>query len=497
MEHVDELRVVVERERARPAVVVLHEHRALRADDVAARVRNRAEGLDDLLHLLGRRLERALAGLVHVVAVVPVERDGRELDAGADLRIARAVGELHDRLRRIGRVVLLLDPDALRVGDVGELQPAERHVHRVARHVAERAAAEVEEAAPREGVVDVLAELPGVVDLRVRRVLVEEGARLRRGEPGVPVETLAHRIALRMGLHVVRHALTLRPHGAVRPHVDLRHVAEDAALDDLRAAAHRVERGALVAHLRDDAHLAGGTVEVVEFPERAHERLLHVDVDAELHRLDRDGRVDVVRRGDGHRLDAELHAVVEQLAVVGVERHLHRVEVEARRQLALLAFVGDRRRRARPHVRVRIAHRDDLGEAALHHRHPVRIALAHHAHDREADLVAELPDAPGPLRRMARQREASGDAQEPSSAEIQLHCPFSFLCRQNLFKVPLSIPKPNRSRSARQPALPSSSAAEISASKNPLPRTPFASMGLPSSGILIRARRASGNPSVP
>ena len=388
LEDVLELLVGVERDRALGAVVVLHEDLSLRADDEAAGVRHRAVLGDPLGHQRGVGLAGALAGLGLVVAVVPEQRDGGEGLAllRTELGGARGVGHLHDRLGRVGDVVVLVDRDALGVSDVGELEAAERQVHRVAGHVAERAAAEVEEAAPGECVVDVAAEVPRVVDLGALRVLVEERTVLGRREPGVPVEPLADGVAVGAApLDVVGDAGALRPHGAVRPDVHLGDLAEDPALEDLGAAAHGVEGRALVAHLHDDAVLLGRPVEVVELPEGPDERLLDVDVDALLHRLDGDGRVDVVRRRDRHRVDLELVALLEELAVVGKERNVG--EVDPREVLLSLA------ERLVAHGGVRIAPGDELREAALDHRRPVAVALAHHADGGETDLAARsAPD---------------------------------------------------------------------------------------------------------
>ena len=412
LEHVLELGVGLERDCALCAVVVLHENLALAADHEAACVRDLALVLRrPLRHELGSRL---------FVAVVPVERDGRKLDAGTHLRVALLVGELDDRLERIRDVVLGLDHRALRVGDAAELKAAEREVHRVAGHVAERAGAEVEEAAPRERVVDVLAEVPRIVDVGVLRILVEERTVGGRGEPRIPVETLADGIALRVVLDPLCNALALRPHGTVRPNVDFPDVAEDAALEDLGAAAHRVERRALVAHLHDYAVLAGGLLKVLELPEGADEGLLNVDVDALLHRLDRDRRVDVVRRRDRHRVDAELVGVVEELAVVGVERNLREVEVG---EVLLRLF-----KRLVQHVGVCIAERDHLDEAGLEHRRPVAVALAHDTDGREADLLSWLAGMRREASARAKQRNARETAEKTSSAGIDHLCfPFWLL----------------------------------------------------------------------
>ena len=172
--------------------------------------------------------------------------------------------------------------------------------------------------------------------------------------------------------------------------MDFLDVAEDAALDDLDVAAETVARRTLVAHLAHDAVRLGGLEELLRLPERAHERLLHVDVLAHLHRADRDGGVHVVGRRDGDRIELRAH-LVEHLAVVREERHLRGVEAEGGGQLALLLLALDVAGGLRDRRAVRVTERDDLGEAALDHRHPVAEALAHHAAHGEADLLLAQP----------------------------------------------------------------------------------------------------------
>ena len=221
----------------------------------------------------------------------------------------------------------------------------------------------------------------------------------------MPVLKRASGVPLSYGLRYVE---ALRPDRAVRPHVDLRDVAEDAALDDLDVAAETVAAGALVAHLRD--HVVGlrGVEELVRLPDGAHERLLHVHVDAHLHRADGDGGVHVVGRRDGHRLDLELGLVVQHLAVVRVERHLGELLGEAGDLLRVLVVDG-----VDALVRVGVAPGDELGEAALDHGHPVGVALAHHADGGEADLLRGGGEAdPG----RAHGGDGAGALEEASSA---------------------------------------------------------------------------------
>ena len=266
-------------------VVVGGAEDALGADHEAAGVGHLAVLGDHLRHEVG-------AGLL--LAVVPVEGHGGQLDALAHLGLALGVGELHDGLERVGDLVLAVDHRALGVLHRAKLEAAERQVHRVARHVAEGARAEVEEAAPGERMIHVLAELPGVIDVGAGGIHVEERTLLGGAQPDVPVEGLRNRVARRAAGDVLLDVEALRPHGTVRPHVHFLHVAEDAALEDLHVAAEAVAARTLVAHLGDDAVLLGRLAEVLGLPEGAHEGLLHIDVDAHLHRADGDWGVHVV-----------------------------------------------------------------------------------------------------------------------------------------------------------------------------------------------------------
>ncbi len=225
-----------------------------------------------------------------------------------------------------------------------------------------------------------------------------------------------------MALHPLGHVHALRPHGTVRPDVDLLHFAEDAALDNLSATAHRVEGRPLVAHLDDHAVILGGLVEVVEFPERTHERLLHVHADTLLHRADGDGRVDMVRRRNGHRVHAQEGAGVEELAVVREERHRVHVEVDA--------FLDELHLRAITRRVVGVAERDNVYESALEHRRPVAVALAHHADDGEAYLAAAA--TPRVAAAAGRQgRNARRALEESSSSHVESHflCSLLFVCK--------------------------------------------------------------------
>ena len=193
LEDIDELLVVVERDCALCAVIVLHEHRTLGADDVATRIRNLATVCSSPLgHDRSFRLD---------VAVIPVERNCGQFDAGTHLRLACLVGELHFGLERICNVVVGFRHHALGIGNSAKLKTAESEVHRVASHIAEGTRAEVVETAPRERVVHILAELPRIVHVGICRIHIEERTLLSGSEPSIPVETLTDGIALRMALH--------------------------------------------------------------------------------------------------------------------------------------------------------------------------------------------------------------------------------------------------------------------------------------------------------
>src|SRR6185369_17681511 len=119
-----------------------------------------------------------------------------------------------------------------------------RHIHRpqdVARHIAQRAAAEVEEAAPVERIVETAASAAaGTSGSRSRRVR----PRLRDPQPQVPIEC-RWRSRFRRSL-----GDSLRPDRTIGPGVDFGYIADLAGPDDLRRDPRAVIRVALVAHLR-------------------------------------------------------------------------------------------------------------------------------------------------------------------------------------------------------------------------------------------------------
>ena len=275
----------------------------------------------------------------------------------------------------------------------------------MAGHIAEGARAEVEKSAPAERMIDVLAEVPRIVALLTGLVRALEVAHLGGGEPGIPVKTVLHLVGGTLGCR--GGGETLRPHGTVRPDMNFLDLAEDAGLENLRAAAQAVEGAALVAHLHADAAVAGGAVEVVEFPQRAHERLLDVDVDAHLHRGNRDRSVHVVGARNRHRVDADSACVVEKLTIVGVEGNLGKIERRA--HLLELSLRG------RNLLGVGIADRDELGLAGLDHGIPVGKALAHNADGGKADLTVGTAGGCRTAGKSADRGSPGHTLEEPSS----------------------------------------------------------------------------------
>src|SRR5262249_49505867 len=133
-----------------------------------------------------------------------------------------------------------------------------------------------------------------------RERVVDRGVRPLRGraEEQVPVDVrrnrgwaaAADRLAVQRGvgrlLGTGNHEDglgALRPDGAVGPDVDLGDAAEDAGADDLDGTAQAVRRRALVAHLRADLLLGRRLAHLARLGDRVRQRLLAVDVLAQLH----------------------------------------------------------------------------------------------------------------------------------------------------------------------------------------------------------------------
>ena len=234
----------------------------------------------------------------------------------------------------------------------------QRHVRRaedVAGHVAERARAEVIEAAPREGLIKVRTPAIGL-----GASAHGEWTLLGHAEPQVPIERRRHRLFLR------DFGDALRPQRAVAPCMDFRHVADLAVPNDLGALASAFVRVALVAHLRRHFVLGGRFAHLARFPNRAHEGFLHVDVLAPLHAPHGRRGVHVIRRRDNHGVDV-LGFLVEHLAEVaiggGVRERLERLGGAPVVHVAQRDDVLGRRRR--PDIARSLAARTDRGEVQL------------------------------------------------------------------------------------------------------------------------------------
>ena len=76
----------------------------------------------------------------------------------------------------------------------------------------------------------------------------------------------------------------------------------------------------LVPHLRDDFILRGCRAHLSRLVDRVCQRLLAVNVFAELHRGESDRRVHVIGRRDNHGIERLVVRIVEQLAIVEVLR---------------------------------------------------------------------------------------------------------------------------------------------------------------------------------
>ena len=143
------------------------------------------------------------------------------------------------------------------------------------RHVAHRAGAEVLPRAPAERMVGLVvtgASAPG---------RSTDPSRARRARP-----------ASRSAGHA------LRPDRPVGPAVHLAHLPDRAGVEPLLHQPQALFRVALVAHLRHDLVLPRGLGQRPGLADGARQRLLHVDVLAELHRGHRDHGVVVIGRGD-------------------------------------------------------------------------------------------------------------------------------------------------------------------------------------------------------
>src|ERR1051325_1400251 len=113
-----------------------------------------------------------------------------------------------------------------------------------------------------------------------------------------------------------RNALRPEAKRTVGPNVNFADFTDSARLNVFDSEASFVGRVALVAHLRGDLGLLGFPGELARFGYGPRERLLHVDVLAEFHGRERDGRVHVIGRSDDDGVDVLLF--FEHLAIVFV-----------------------------------------------------------------------------------------------------------------------------------------------------------------------------------
>ena len=183
----------------------------------------------------------------------------------------------------------------------------QRHVRGaqdVAGHIAQGAAAEVVEPAPVEWLVEEAAVAVGL-GLAVRR----EGPLGGDAEPEVPIQSGRNRILFR------NRGEALRPHRPVAPGVHFGDVADIAVPDDLGALPRAFVGIALVAHLGRDLVFRGRLPQLARLPNRAYQRLLHVNVLAALHTPHSGCGVHVIRRGDDHGIDV-LAFLIQHLAEV-------------------------------------------------------------------------------------------------------------------------------------------------------------------------------------
>ena len=289
----------------------------------------------------------------------------------------------------------------LDLGGQAGLQRPEREVDQVGAHVAQRPVPKGKPAPPVEvGVVGVVAPVD-----------------IGRADPGVPVEAGGRRRGGGAG-----HAL--RPDRPVGPHMHLAHRADHPAPDQFDHAAPVVSGMALVAHLGDELRIGlRQPQQQATLRLRIGQGLLHIDVDAALHRPTGGDGVVMVGRGDDDGVDVlpriqHPPVVGEALGfVVGLlQRHAGGEEVPL--------LVGERLQHM---VVVHIGGGDDVLAGQLEHvgrtlpARPDRRDV-HPIARRQTPRRAKRRSRDGPDRgnRHSAEKGATGEAHSPVSASVRL-----------------------------------------------------------------------------
>jgi len=161
---------------------------------------------------------------------------------------------------------------------IDEVQGAERHVHRMTRHVADRTRAEIQPAAPDRTVHKhpFYTDAPGPGRARHPSSGV--------AEPGLSLPDAPFPAARWGG----------------RPEVDFAHRPDDSGLNTFDGPRRPSAALALVAHLGDDAGFLRQIAEVARLVNGLRQRLLAIDVFAQPHGMGFGDGVEVIRRGNGH-----------------------------------------------------------------------------------------------------------------------------------------------------------------------------------------------------
>ena len=190
--------------------------------------------------------------------------------------------------------------------------------------------------------------------------------------------------------------------------MDLRYLADHAGPDEFDAPPDRLARVRLVAHLRLHLELHGRLRHPPRLPDRVRDGLLTVDVLALAHGDHRRVEVVVIRRRDGHRVDARHRG--QHFAIVGEDFHVGKL-VEDRVARFRFLFPAEFRIARVGHV----AQPDD-GRARSGHRHRVDVTFAGDAD--APDLMWSLARAPS--REDPEARAATAEARRKSRRFMQM-----------------------------------------------------------------------------